>query len=106
MKPKLQFGISLRIPGDPSKPSVGVSFTKSEDLWLSNYHHSIHGLIVKYPSTYASRLGMKRKDDWPVCQFYLSDGRPGLGLPGWGERQSGGISLPTTACEKLEFSSS
>lgn len=93
MKPKLQFAISLRIPGDPSKPSVGVSFTELEDLWLSNYPHSLHGLIVKYPSTYASRLGMRRKgDDWPVCQFYLSDGRPGLGLPGWGECQPGGIS--------------
>lgn len=75
VKPKLQFGISLRIPGDPSKPSVGVSFTELEGLWLSNYHHSLHGLIVKYPSTYVAILGMKRKgDDWPMCQFYLSDG--------------------------------
>lgn len=67
MKPKLQFAISLRIPGDPSKPSVGVSFTELEYLWLSNYHHSLHVLIVKYPSTYASILGMRKKgDDWPV----------------------------------------
>lgn len=51
------------------------------DPLLSSYllHHSHYGPIVKFPKIAVKIRDERGKDDLPLCQFWISEGRSGLG---------------------------
>lgn len=51
-------------------------------LELTSLHRRYHGLIGKSPETWQLRE-IRERDHCPMCQFWFSQGRPGLGTRVW-----------------------